>query len=210
VAVGDWFLAGVWVRNPNPGHPSPSTISAFFFNPGITPAPIFDNTAPPFLYLDDEQSRQIDNAWHLVVRAGKITGPQNPPAANALFVLQVDQGNDVEYWAPFAIHIPASSGVPDGEVIRWYRQVRYAVTGAPLGTIAMRKWHQLYWGGDTNLYRSVLGAAPGTPALRSDNPLMLSNVTAPPTPIGGGVLYVEDGALKYKGSSGTVTVLGQA
>ena len=42
--------------------------------------------------------------------------------------------------------------------------------------------------------------------------LGISNVTTSPstTPIGGGVLYVESGALKYKGSSGTVTTLASA
>ena len=39
----------------------------------------------------------------------------------------------------------------------------------------------------------------------------LVNGTAPSgTPTGGGVLYVESGALKYKGSSGTITTLGVA
>lgn len=39
----------------------------------------------------------------------------------------------------------------------------------------------------------------------------LTNVAvAPPTPVAGGVLYVQAGALKYKGSSGTVTTLGPA
>lgn len=38
----------------------------------------------------------------------------------------------------------------------------------------------------------------------------LSNTTAPATPTSGGVIYVESGALKYKGSSGTVTTLGAA
>lgn len=38
----------------------------------------------------------------------------------------------------------------------------------------------------------------------------ISNTTAPATPMGGGVVYVESGALKYKGSSGTVTTLGAA
>jgi hypothetical protein len=38
----------------------------------------------------------------------------------------------------------------------------------------------------------------------------LHNVDAPPSanPSSGGVLYVEEGALKYRGSNGTVTVLG--
>lgn len=40
--------------------------------------------------------------------------------------------------------------------------------------------------------------------------LPLPNTTAPATPTGGGVLYVEAGALKYKGSSGTVTVIAPA
>ncbi len=40
--------------------------------------------------------------------------------------------------------------------------------------------------------------------------VFLANVTAPGTPTGGGHLYVESGALKYKGSSGTITTLGAA
>lgn len=38
----------------------------------------------------------------------------------------------------------------------------------------------------------------------------LSNQTAPATPTGGGTIYVESGALKYIGSSGTITTLGLA
>lgn len=45
----------------------------------------------------------------------------------------------------------------------------------------------------------------------SDGTLFIKNQTAPAgTPTGGGYLYVESGALTYKGSSGTVTVLGAA
>ena len=41
--------------------------------------------------------------------------------------------------------------------------------------------------------------------------MALVNATAPSgTPVGGGVLYVEAGALKFKGSSGTITTLGVA
>ncbi len=41
--------------------------------------------------------------------------------------------------------------------------------------------------------------------------VFVANVSAAPaTPTGGGVLYVQSGALKYKGSSGTVTTLGAA
>lgn len=41
--------------------------------------------------------------------------------------------------------------------------------------------------------------------------IFLANDSAPSgTPSGGGLIFVEAGALKYKGSSGTVTVLGVA
>jgi hypothetical protein len=40
--------------------------------------------------------------------------------------------------------------------------------------------------------------------------IKIFNSTAPSTPTGGGVLYVESGALKYIGSGGTVTTLGPA
>jgi hypothetical protein len=43
------------------------------------------------------------------------------------------------------------------------------------------------------------------------NALKLANTgSVPGTPTGGGVIYVESGALKFKGSSGTVTTLGNA
>ena len=40
--------------------------------------------------------------------------------------------------------------------------------------------------------------------------LKISNGSEPSTPSGGGILFVENGALKYKGSSGTVSPLANA
>jgi hypothetical protein len=42
--------------------------------------------------------------------------------------------------------------------------------------------------------------------------IFIANTTAAPTsnPVGGGILYVESGALKYRGSSGTVTTIANA
>jgi len=56
---------------------------------------------------------------------------------------------------------------------------------------------------------TVLGLK-GAGQLGVSGSVFLANQTAPATPSAGGVLYVESGALKYKGSSGTVTVLGAA
>lgn len=47
--------------------------------------------------------------------------------------------------------------------------------------------------------------------LSDSNAFFVSNTSSvPATPSGGGVVYVEGGALKYKGSSGTITTLGAA
>jgi hypothetical protein len=55
----------------------------------------------------------------------------------------------------------------------------------------------------SSLFRKATGV------LGVTHPVFLSNQGAPPaTQTGGGTLYVEGGALKYKGSSGTVTTLG--
>jgi len=42
--------------------------------------------------------------------------------------------------------------------------------------------------------------------------MAIANATAAPSvnPAGGGILYVEDGALKYRGANGTVTVIAPA
>jgi hypothetical protein len=48
-------------------------------------------------------------------------------------------------------------------------------------------------------------------ATSSVSTIHISNGTIPSAdPVGGGVLYVEAGALKYRGSSGTITTLGAA
>lgn len=54
----------------------------------------------------------------------------------------------------------------------------------------------------TGAMQAVLGAGGGRH--------FLANGSAPNTPVGGGVIYVEGGALKYKGSSGTVTTIAPA
>jgi len=57
-----------------------------------------------------------------------------------------------------------------------------------------------------------VGIGTNTPSekLTLDGRQFLSNQTAPGTPTGGGIIYVESGALKYIGSGGTITTLGVA
>jgi len=55
-----------------------------------------------------------------------------------------------------------------------------------------------------------IGTATPEQSLHTTGRVKLDNQTAPPTPTGGGVIYVESGSLKYIGSSGTITTLGIA
>jgi hypothetical protein len=72
--------------------------------------------------------------------------------------------------------------------------VYYAFSGAP---------HQFYVSGSFRFEVTTDGAA-------VTGNMFIANTSAPATPTGGGVIYVESGALKYKGSSGTVTTLAAA
>ena len=75
---------------------------------------------------------------------------------------------------------------------------------------------------DVNLYRSntdvlrtddtyAIGAGVTVPTMTGVGVLLSNLTTAPSTnPVGGGVLYAEAGALKWRGSSGTVTTIAAA
>lgn len=59
----------------------------------------------------------------------------------------------------------------------------------------------------------ALGGNPSTTDIPTgDNVVWIANATTTPTssPVGGGVLYVESGALKYRGTGGTITTVGPA
>jgi len=62
--------------------------------------------------------------------------------------------------------------------------------------------------GDSNGNVGIGGSSMGGGAVV----LFLANATTAPTsnPTGGGILYVQAGALKYRGSSGTVTTIAAA
>lgn len=70
---------------------------------------------------------------------------------------------------------------------------------------------------DTLLWRAAAGVwamatSDVTAPTMTGSGLMLSNVSAAPStnPVGGGVIYCEGGALKYRGTSGTVTTIAAA
>ncbi len=70
-------------------------------------------------------------------------------------------------------------------------------------------WHAVMYVGNLELQ---LGGTVGSVTSDGVGVIKIANCITPPpsTPSGGGVLYVEGGALKFKGSSGTVTTIAPA
>jgi hypothetical protein len=114
------------------------------------------------------------------------------------------------------VDVPGARGGVDGAIVTTVNFVASGVEGEEI---------ELWWAGtNTGLtIESYANGAPGAPATPSviltivqvmfsaTAPLQfIANSTEPATPTGGGVLYVDAGALKYKGSSGTVTTIANA
>ena len=91
------------------------------------------------------------------------------------------------------------------------------ISGSPANNLAVRAENGLYLSGGGNATQFILnssgnvGIGVSTFGTSAAKVLGLANATAPTTsPAGMGQLYVEAGALKYRGSSGTVTTIANA
>jgi hypothetical protein len=120
-------------------------------------------------------------------------------------------GNDTPAFDLTAVLAYSGSGVgvtgnsTSGKGVRGFATTGIGVYGVTVGS------------GVAGVEGDHFGSGPGVkasstsgPAIHAAGYVFLANHAEPATPSGGGVLYVEGGSLKYKGSSGTVTTLGPA
>lgn len=181
------------------------------------------------VYLDGGGNTYLHevSADNLALVAGGTTASTFTSAGQSIpatLKLYLDGGNDTYIYEAAAdtldVVIGGSTGTP--------ARVRMGASGVPLN-----------WGTTTTLYGAlsysagyayVLGIAStslslgangatdhlivcfaGSPANSNTGNLYLKNATAPTgNPSGGGFLWVESGALKYRGSSGTITTIANA
>lgn len=184
-------------------------------------------TRDTILYRESASQLRTDGAF----RVGTNIGIGTPPSATArLSVANSAAGQMVAITrtstsdgSPLAVILAGDTSTAQalGISVNGDTSNRYGID--PTGK---QSWGDGTAARDTNLYRSnpaVLktdGALQATTSIRLNTTslgsgvgvLAMANATTPPagTPAGGGVLYVEAGALKYKGSSGTVTVIAPA
>jgi hypothetical protein len=120
-------------------------------------------------------------------------------------------GNDTPAFDLTAVLAYSGSGVgvtgnsTSGKGVRGFATTGIGVYGVTVGS------------GVAGVEGDHFGSGPGVkasstsgPAIHAAGYVFLANHAEPATPTDGGVLYVESGSLKYKGSSGTVTTLGPA
>jgi hypothetical protein len=150
---------------------------------------------------------------HLIV--GGTVGETNPAYATAVF------GNDTPAFDLTGIHGKSGSGTgvsgqsTSGTGVSGFAVAGMGVNGFTMGSGTAGVEGDHYGTGPGVLGTGVSGpGVQGTstsgPAIHAAGYVFLANHAEPATPSGGGVLYVESGSLKYKGSSGTVTTLGPA
>jgi hypothetical protein len=116
--------------------------------------------------------------------------------------------------ATFAGNVTVGSGALDKEIT-----INSGATGSYSAAIKYQAVGTNYWkvgrGSGTGSANFEVYDYQGTAGVRlsilsQSAVLFIANSSAPATPTGGGHLYVESGALKYKGSSGTVTTIANA
>ena len=155
--VGDWIIAGVWLKAAN-GH-------AEYPNLAFNVSDRLDNAS----YILPLVPRGFTHGgWQFAINVAKVVSVNVGQGMN--FTLPTDSAKPVAYWKPFLIHIPAGS-MSDAEVMRLARfGLRNVVPGVPEASVALHAHQKLYFGRDTSLYRSE----PAT--LRTDAALTVGGV----------------------------------
>jgi hypothetical protein len=193
----------------------PSTFSDLSTTPGSNSGLISDSTAV----------NQIDNHLQTVyaliasIYANSGNGWSSPflPAANPVYTGTLTGGTGVVNLGSGQIYKASGGDVgigtatptakfdvvgPDDSGIQYRTGTRTVAMGSVSGEAAV------YWGSTT-----ALTFFSGSERMRIDgsgNIAIANTGAAPSTPSSGGVLYIEAGALKYRGSGGTITTLGAA
>jgi len=157
-AAGDCFIFGTWGRA---GTNQKALTSSFgpmmLYSFG---SDVFDQGAN-YAMAGAFQANVLGNWWHPVVGLSCLTAgnSSNHPVTMRLNVYGTGSGSGNQYWMPFMVYVPAS--VPRNEVERWRQQLLHGVVPPNMpaggGILAMNSTHKLYWGSDTNLYRSGAG-----------------------------------------------------
>ncbi len=155
MAVGDWILAGAWVKSEDASKSSPVPTGN---GPLVALSPGTNRFSNGLSYslLDGDLARRIGSRWSYVWSAQKIS----VLAGNAelLFQLKTDPTHPASFWMPWMARIPAGA-MADEDVLRYARSIGSLPAKMPAGggIVALPVHQKVYFGSDADLYRGASG-----------------------------------------------------
>jgi hypothetical protein len=178
MGVGDWILAGAWVRSEDSSKSSPvaaGTGPLMALNPSLNPSlnpgsSLFGNGLS-YAFLDGDLARRIGSRWSYVWSAQKISVLSGTP--ELILQLKTDSTHPASFWMPWMARIPAGT-MSDSDVLRYARSVGSLPSTMPPGggVVALPAHQKVYFGSDADLYRG----APGK--LTTDGNIQVKGVAA--------------------------------
>lgn len=167
----------------------------------------------------DEQSATVDNAYGLyvdgptagtlneavrVVGSTSLIGKLDVNGPVTSYGSWIHEGGPAQFVGPMNISASSDPGVHLGMTL---------TSGGRVPTVTLTdgttEW-SIDFDGDGLRLAPWGGTPPGAPKAGGASPPRGLTVTASGIQIGGGALFVEEGALKYRGSAGTVTTIAPA
>jgi hypothetical protein len=158
--AGDCFLVGSWVRaGANQTYAGGSFSPIYLWSYG---SDVFDQGAS-YAMTGAFQQNIGGNWWHPIVGLTCLTSGSSSSYISMRLSVTSNSSTTIgnQFWKPFMIYIPASANVPRNEIERWRQQLLHGVVPPSIpaggGILAVDATHKIYWGSDTNLYRSAPG-----------------------------------------------------
>jgi hypothetical protein len=212
--TNDVILSGVWCRTgqniTSTSCMGESGIGHPYILLGTAPE-VFDginNNAVPSTY----QSQWTNDWWHPIVSMNIVTtGYATPHGISMRLYGPSTTGQSVLYFQPFFIYVPYSSKPATwtdaqwfAEIARWRTQLLHGHVSPNMvaGALNIGSAYKMYWGSDTNLYRSSAGVLKTDGVFNAVGGLQINGI-----PITGAVPSGVPGWLQYlgDGSGGAVT-----
>ena len=181
-AVGDWVLAGVWIRGESSTKP-PYAYSSISLSGSGTAR--FDNATaqgfniPGYAGYGDLNfpTQQLPSAWYPAIGYGKITSITGSTSFETVLDLKCTDTQPTSYWKQWAMRIPAGT-MPDQEVIRLARSLRNMLPNVPAGSLGMYPDQTFYAGRIVSQRTTTFADADAAPSVSGGNLFKTANTGA--------------------------------
>ena len=163
LAVDDWILFGYWHRPATTGQIIGVGSRIDMASPS---GQTFSMTANSLLYStlrNRAAPYQQDAPWRPIVTADKVTAIGAQPTL-LRFYLHAIAGADVDYWKPWVMHIPATLGLSDHDILQLQKQLTNLPTNSDSqgDVVALHNHHRLQLGGGARIFSGTAAPTTGT------------------------------------------------